>query len=282
MKTLILTSIYSNLWGTEFGGRPGRGFHYKNSLLNILNIKPTKVVCVTSKEEITDLKDFFYVKNGVSSSLLEFIEFDLKKTKYFDKIIQIKDLEKIKKSDRCYEIQYNKFFWIDMIKDYQNYDRIYWFDAGLSHGGLFPDQYRKSNKSDGYYQINLFTPQYLNYLNSLTQEKILLVSKNNSGQFFWSQHLPTQYYKEFNRSEHIVGGFFGGTPKKFIKLCESFDNLLTLLLSQENSLYMEELLMTCLYFNQKDDYIALKFDDWYKRPNHTDSSIKYFYNMFEI
>lgn len=282
MKTLILTSIYSNLWGTEFGGRPGRGFHYRHSLLNILNIKPTKVVCVTSKEEINDLKDFFYVRNGVSSSLLEFIEFDLKNTKYFDKIIKIKDVENAKKSDRCYEIQYNKFFWFELIKDCQNYDRIYWFDAGLSHGGLFPDQYRKSNKSDGYYQINLFTPQYLNYLNLLTQEKILLISKNNLGQFFWSQHLPTQYYNQFDRSEHIIGGFFGGTPQKFIKLCESFDNLLTFLLNKENSLYMEELLMTCLYFNQKDDYITLKFDDWYKRPNHTDNSIKYFYNMFEI
>ena len=95
-RTLILTSIYSNLWGTEFGGRPSREYHYKVSLLNILNLSPDKVICYTSEDEINSLKQFFYNERGVSESLIEFIVFDLKNTRYFDKINSIKDLEFMK------------------------------------------------------------------------------------------------------------------------------------------------------------------------------------------
>ena len=39
MKTLLITSIYSDLWGTEFGGRPSRDYHYRASLLsNMTNL----------------------------------------------------------------------------------------------------------------------------------------------------------------------------------------------------------------------------------------------------
>ena len=103
MKTLFITSIYANLWGTEFGGRPSREHHYRLSLLNILNTNPTKVVCFTSSEEIELLKSFFYKDNGVSKEKLELVVFDLTNSKYFDLIHSKKNLEKIKKSERCFK-----------------------------------------------------------------------------------------------------------------------------------------------------------------------------------
>lgn len=282
MKTLFITSIYSNLWGTEFGGRPSREYHYRQSLKNILNMNPTKCICFTSSDEIDSLKLLFYNKFLISEEQLTFVVFDLKNTKYFNEIKKLKNIEEMKKTDRCYEIQYNKFLWRYDISDILNYDRVYWIDSGLSHGGIFPEKYQKDRTREGHFNINLFTPQYLNRLNFLTNNKLLLLSKNNSGQFFWSQQIPQNYYNIFDKSKHIIGGLFGGTPSNFIEFCIRFEELLTQLIRNEKQLYMEELIMSCLYFNYKNDFILLEFDDWYKRPNHTDNSIKYFYNMFEL
>lgn len=86
MKTLIVTCIYSDLWGTEYGGRPSRTHHYKLSLLNILKMNPTKCICFTSNEEIRVLENFFYKENKLNDNQIEFITFDLKDTKYFQNI----------------------------------------------------------------------------------------------------------------------------------------------------------------------------------------------------
>jgi len=277
VKTLFITSIYSKLWGTEFGGRPSRNHHYRLSLLNILNTQPSKVVCFTSPEELSDLENFFFSKHNVDRNILELRSFDLKDSKYFTKIKSKKDLEEMKKLDRCYEIQYNKFFWFDLIDDRFSYDRVYWIDAGLSHGGLFPGQYRIDGP-DRYYNINLFNPDTLSKINSETENNILLLSKNNSGKFFWSQTLPKNYYNEYNFSRHIIGGMFGSTPENYNLLKDLFDDLLKLVLEQEEDLYMEELFLSCIYFNNKSLFITKEFDDWFKRENHEEGKFKYFYH----
>ena len=282
MKTLFITSIYSNLWGTEFGGRPSREYHYRVSLRNILKMNPTKCICFTSQSEVDELRNLFYNQFLISEDKLKFVVFDLQTTKYFDEIRKLKDVELMKKTDRCYEIQYNKFMWKTNITDLFEYDRVYWVDSGLSHGGIFPPKYQKDNSMEGYYTVSLFTNEYLNFLNELSKDKILLLSKNNDGQFFWSQQIPNYYYENFDRTKHIIGGLFGGTPNKFVEFCDRFETLLIQLLRNETKLYMEELLMSCLYFNNIEDFTLLEFDDWYKREHHSDPNIKYFYNIFEI
>jgi len=282
MKTLLITGIYGKLWGTEFGGRPSREYHYRHSLNNILKMNPTKCVCFTSSEEINDLKNLFYGQFKIDQDILEFVEFDLQNTKYFDKIKKLKNIEKTKQYDRCLEVQYNKFLWNYNLPQIKDYDRVYWFDAGLSHGGIFPNEYKRDKSHEGHFYINLFTPVYLEHLNKLTENKFLMISKNNTDSFFWSQTLPQKYYREYDRSKHIVGGFFGGTPNKFLDICNKFESMLVTLLDQENDLYMEELIMTCMYFNDKEYFTLLEFDDWYKRENHTDPNIRYFYHTFII
>ena len=173
MKTLIYTSIYSNLWGTEFGGRPGRGLHYKHSLKNILNLSPHKIICFTGDDEVDDLKNWFYDLNNISEDKLEFIVFDLKSTKYFSDISKLKNIDKMKTSDRCFEIQYNKFLWLDIIPELESYDRIYWFDSGLSHGGIFPEKNSFGGGYGKHYNFTLFNPQYVEYLNSITDNKLV-------------------------------------------------------------------------------------------------------------
>lgn len=276
-KVLLITSIYSELWGTEFGGRPSRGIHYKQSLLNILNMNPSKCVCFTSKDEYNSLCHFFYKENNIDENILEFRIFDLKDSKYFSKIRSKKDIEKMKLSDRCYEIQYNKFFWFDLIDNVDEYYRVYWIDAGLSHGGLFPKEYWNNNSG---FSVNLFNESLLNNINDKTKDKFFILSKNNQHNFFWSQTLPTEYYKNYDRSRHVAGGLFGGKPEMYKLIRDMFNELLVKLLENENELYMEELLLTNLYFENITLFHAEEFDDWYKR-NPDDVGIKYFYNMFE-
>lgn len=284
MKTLIYTSIYSNLWGTEFGGRPGRSLHYKFSLRNILNLSPNKVICFTSSDELSDLKDWFYVKNNISEDKLEFITFDLNLTKYSKKIKKIKKRYDMKTSDRCFEIQYNKFLWLDIIPGLLSYDKVYWFDSGLSHGGIFPEKYSYGNGFEKHYNFTTFNSSYLDHLNLITNDKVVIACKNNTGRYYWSSTIPNSYYDNFNRNEHVIGGFFGGNTSDMLIYKDKFNSLLEKLLSNENELYHEELLMSCLYSNNKDFFISLKFDDWYDRelPEVYGDDVKYFYNIFEI
>ena len=281
MKTLLITSLYSKLWGTEYGGRPSREHHYKVSLLNILNLNPTKIICFTSPKEIDELSSFFYDAHKVDRNLLELRSFNLADSKFFDEIRSKKDLEKMKTVDRCYEIQYNKFFWFDLIQDRYSYDKVYWIDAGLSHGGLFPGEYRDGSKGyDSNFTITLFRPEFLNKLNEETKDKINVLSKTNAGRFYWSQTIPRNYYTAYNNSKHIIGGMFGGNPEKYEFFVREFEKLLTELLDKESKLYMEEMIMSCLFVKHNDHFIPREFDDWYKRENHQGTEYKYFYELF--
>jgi len=52
MSVKFITSIYSDLYGTEFGGRPNRGGHYRYSLLSLLKMTDADFLCYTSDREL--------------------------------------------------------------------------------------------------------------------------------------------------------------------------------------------------------------------------------------
>lgn len=282
MKTIFITAIYANLHGTDLGGRTSRFLWYRWSLLSILKINPTKVVCFTSEEEIQDLERWFFEEQGVDRDQLEFKIYNLRESKFFNKIHSLKDVEHIKKWDRCFEIQYNKFFWFDLLDNVFDYDRVYWIDAGLSHGGLFPQPYRMGKKWESDFLINLFTPELLDKWNKDTENEILLIAKNNEDRYYWSGTVPEKYYNEYSRSKHIIGGLFGGTPKNFKRLARDFAKILWTLLTSEKDLYMEELILSCMYFNEPKRFNTYNFDDWYARDEWVDHDIdpKLFHHMF--
>ena len=60
MSVKFITSIYSDLNGTEFGGRVARGGHYRFSLLSLLKMTDADFLCYTSDRELEGLKTFFY------------------------------------------------------------------------------------------------------------------------------------------------------------------------------------------------------------------------------
>jgi len=137
-KTKFITCIYTDLYGSELGGRPGRYNHYRWSLLSLLKMTDADFVCYTSETELKSLEEFFYRDNNVSQEQLKFVVYDIWNCKYKDLINSRKDVEFIKKGDRCIEIQYSKFaWWYNEDGSYENY---YWIDAGLSHERNFWSQ----------------------------------------------------------------------------------------------------------------------------------------------
>jgi len=282
MKSIFITAIYANLYGTDLGGRPSRGCWYRWSLLSILKTNPTKVVCFTSKEEVEDLEHWFFEEQGINREQLEFKVYYLRKSRFFKKIKKIKNIEQVKTCDRCLEIQYNKFFWFNLIENIYEYDRVFWIDAGLSHGGLFPPPYRMGSKWESDFLINLFTPELLDRWNKDSADKILLIAKNNTGRYYWSNTIPTTYYDTYDNSKHIIGGLFGGTPENYKQLVKDFEHNLKILLSTEPEPYMEELILSYMYFNEPEKYTAYTFDDWYARDGWAEEDVdpKLFHHMF--
>jgi len=285
MKVKFITSIYSDLHGTEFGGRPSRGGHYRYSLLSLLKMTNADFLCYTSESEIEQLKDFFYVEHNVSEEQLKFVVFDISQTRFSSLIQKYKNVEETKKSDRCVEIQYSKFHW--WWNEDKTYDYYYWIDAGLSHCGIIPDKYLTNNHSVGrYYESTLFNNKFLQNLIDYTGDKFFLLAKENDRNY-WSGTVDPKWYKEYNRQLHIIGGLFGGKKEYWDEVVNIFEKYVVDITLDQKQLYFEENIMTLMYYNHLDLFVNKQFDVWWHEDNHKNRTEdffeinKSFYKIFE-
>jgi hypothetical protein len=265
MSVKFITSIYSDLYGTEFGGRISRNGHYRWSLLSLLKMTDADFLCYTSEREIESLQSFFYNEHGVSSEKLKFQVFDIGNTKFKDIINQYKNIDQTKKSDRCIEIQYSKFHW--WWNEDKSYDYYYWIDAGLSHTGLFARKYLGTN---GYYPQNfecsLFNNAFLKNLINKTDNKFLLIGKDNV-RHFWSGTVDRKWYNEYDASIHVIGGIFGGHRDLWGNVVNLFENYVKNIIETDKNIPHEENVMSLMFFNNKELFELIKFDHWWCRDN---------------
>lgn len=287
MKVKFITAIYSDLHGTTFGGRPSRGSHYRYSLLSLLKMTDSDFLCYTSENEIESLISFFYDEHHISREKLVLKVFDLQNTKFKTLIDQYKNIDETKKSDRCIEIQYNKFHW--WWDEDMSYDYYYWIDAGLSHCGLIPDKYLTSNHSiQKYYESTLFNNNFLKNLIDFCGDKFIFVGKDNTGGNYWSGSVNQKWYKEYNNTIHIIGGLFGGHKDLWKNIVEIFEHYVKNISEIDKTLYMEEIIMSLMYFNHNELFTIKKFDTWW-HINNIQSGFsddffirnKSFYKIFE-
>jgi hypothetical protein len=263
MKTKIVTAIYDNLFGSDLGGRINRGGHYRYSLRSLLKMTESDFVCYTSEEEIEDLKHFFYVDNNISPEKLILKTFNLRNFEFTEKINKLKNIVETQKSDRCVEIQYAKFVWINN-EITSEYDNIFWFDAGLSHTGLIPPKYMDETKGywEKYYESSLFNNIFLKNLINHCGDKVFVCAKENVMNY-WSGTVPEQYYNQRDMSYHIIGGFFGGKGEKVSEYCELFKKYTNQLLDNEPILYHEEHVMCLMFYNHNEMFNPKYFDIWW-------------------
>jgi hypothetical protein len=273
MRVKIMTSIYSDLYGSELGGRDGRKDHYRFSLLSLLKMSQADFICYTSDREINDLKEFFYVTHNVSEDRLKFILFDLKTNEYSELINSVKDIEGIKKSDRCYDIQYAKFSWFK--NEDKSYDYYFWFDAGLSHTGLIPNKYLSAPGYRFYYEASLFNDTFLTNLINYADDKFVMVAKENSRNY-WEGTVDSKFYTTYDNSVHVIGGFFGGKKELWDKVVKQFDEYVRLVIPEEKKLFYEEHYMSLMYQNHKDWFKSLNFDIWWHEDNFKEGTKEFF------
>ena len=266
MSTKIITAIYSDLYGTELGGRPNRGSHYRYSLLSLLKMTDADFLCYTSDREIESLKEFFYIQNNISEDKLKFSVFDIANCKFKDLINSRKNIEEIKKGDRCIEIQYSKFSW--WWNEDKSYDNYYWIDAGLSHCGLIPLKYlpETNHSMKRFYESTLFNNDFLKNVIEDTGDKFLLFGKENDRNY-WSGTVNPKWYVNYDRSIHIIGGMFGGRKEKWDEVVTTFENYVQSVLGSDTGLPHEEQIMTLMYFNHQDLFYRKHFDIWWCRDN---------------
>lgn len=282
MSVKFITCIYSDLHGTEFGGRPSRGGHYRYSLLSILKMTDADFLCYTSERELQNLKDFFYQENNIDPNKLQFKVFELTKTKFQDIITKYKDVDSIKKGDRCIEIQYSKFHW--WWEEDQSYDYYFWIDAGLSHCGIIPNKYLVGGFGYGeYFHSSLFDNNFLKNLCQYTQDRFLIVSKDNVKNY-WSGTVNRKWYNDFSMDLHIIGGIFGGHKDRWSSIVSLFEDYTEKIITEDHTLPHEENVMSLMYYNHKDLFITKYFETWWHEDNyhsffgHNDEEIrtKYF------
>lgn len=261
VKVKFITSIYNDLYGTEFGGRMNRAGHYSYSLLSLLKMTDADFLCYTSEREIEPLKQFFYETHLISPEKLKFEIFDISKIKFQHLIDKYKDVEMTKRSDRCVEIQYSKFHW--WWNEDKSYDYYYWIDAGLSHCGLVPNKYLSGTHPERkYYECSLFNNNFLHNMIEDTGDKFLIIGKDNDRNF-WSQTLDPKWYKEYDRSLHIIGGLFGGHKDKWNEIVNMFEDYAEKTIVDSKNLHHEEPIMTLMYFNHKELFERKHFDIWW-------------------
>jgi hypothetical protein len=187
--------------------------------------------------------------------------FDIGNTKFKDIVNQYKVIDEVKKSDRCVEIQYSKFHW--WWKEDKSYDYYYWIDAGLSHCGLIPDKYlTETRPMRSYYESNLFNNNFLHNLIKDTNDKFLLIGKENDRNF-WSGTVDPKWYVQYDRSIHIIGGLFGGHRDNWGEVVSLFENYLKSITLDSKSLYHEEHIMSLMWVNHKNLFVRKHFDIWW-------------------
>tara|TARA_R110000803_G_scaffold174368_2_gene236988 strand:- start:2389 stop:3276 length:888 start_codon:yes stop_codon:yes gene_type:complete len=267
MSTKFITSIYSDLYGTEFGGRPNREGHYRYSLLSLLKITDADFLCYTSDRELPSLESFFYEEHLISKDKLKFKVFDIANTKFKDLINQHKNVEATKKGDRCIEVQYSKFHW--WRNEDKSYDYYYWIDAGLSHCGLIPLKYLNNpnnHPQQRYYESNLFNNDFLKNVIEDTGDNFLIIGKENDRNY-WSATVDSKWYTKYDRSIHVIGGMFGGHRDKWDEIVNLFEDYVEKIISEDKSIPHEENVMTLMYFNHLDLFERKDFDIWWCRDN---------------
>jgi hypothetical protein len=264
--TTIVSAVYNNLYGTNYGGRPSREVHYLYSLKTLMRMSDAKYIIYTND---TQKVDNFLKENIEQTVQHAVITQDLVSTPNKSKIDKLKNLDEIKESFRCFELQYMKIYWLLQNLPSSEEDYIYWFDAGLSYSGLIPDKYLNTEGPtyyDKYFNSSLFNNKFLHALKNYSTDKFFVVAKNNTN-FYWSGTIPQKYYTEYCADHHIIGGFFGGKQKIVKKVCLIFLDLLDKLLDSEKELYSEEQILTAVYYNNKELFQTKFFDLWWHESN---------------
>lgn len=283
----IITCIYDDLFGTEFGGRPHPTRKYYFGIESLTKLEAPIIIYTWPKnvEHVIEYYSNFLGKERFEKQIKVF-EFDLYKSPLYEIIKTIKKPEHGLKNDRSYDLMIAKYL---MAKDAistnpfsSNY--FFWMDAGLSNSALFPDKYlEQSDPEKRYSDCLLFTPKVTDQLIANCNNNLLLFRLNAVGHWFDPRHIKME---ENENPWYIIGGIFGGNPIIFSKFCDDVINLFINHIENNKILYLDEQLMTMIISYERNRSEFINFGTWYHEnsgewTNSQRQNKKAFYSIFE-
>lgn len=273
--TAFITCLYLNLQERGYNGSPvALNRRYFDSLKTILK-SGTIVYCYTdtiSLHLINNESDLLKFNN------LHIIVKELEETYRFDEIQSIlKDpyYTDTGWAGRNPSVMYGKIlFCNEVILNNPTLINVYWIDAGLLHGGLFPVSLLDDNKENYFDYTKVINSQFVDNANLLDSVLFIRSTMINHGY--------DNYIKLYGERPYygIIAGFFGGKVHKFksilSSLIEEIDNNISkkLLLKEEEIMY---------YIHSKStDVKTFTFDNWYHPdwPNFDQSTSTGLYEAF--
>jgi hypothetical protein len=118
----------------------------------------------------------------------------------------------------------------------------------------------------GFYESPLFNNSFLENLIHFTGDKFFLIGKENNRNF-WSQTVSPKWYNNYDRSIHIIGGLFGGKKEKWDEIVNLFETYMKNILTEDEGLPHEELIMSLMHVNNNELFERKHFDIWWCPDN---------------
>lgn len=165
-------------------------------------------------------------------------------------------------------VMFGKFYFLNQAMQlHPEYDSVFWIDAGLFHGGLFPNMLKGSG-SIGDFDYPLISQDLGNKLATATNDKLFFVRSTTLN------HGYIEYEEVFSDrpTYGVVAGIFGGDSTKlrsFVDKClvdVQYCISKFALLKEEEIIYRQHKLMSS---EQPDALITFTFDSWY-HPDWTE------------
>lgn len=250
-KTKFVTSYYMDITeltnGKWIGSAASRKRRYLSSLIyHCKNFPSYDVVCYTHQSSLSELETIKTDYNLINF-IIKIKELD--EIKYTNKINTVVSnnpdyMEKFGLPGRPPQVMWGKF---DIMREESSddYEYVYWIDAGLQALQLLPLRYNPHiNEPDIWTSFDKqgnFSPIFNeNIFNKL--------SEKTSGKFvtLLSTQIQDIYYNLNDNSpkpgNYPIAGFFGGKPEIVIEYCNYFDNAVDIFIDN-NILCFEQTIM---------------------------------------
>ena len=273
-KPKLVTCNYTNLYGTRLNGRLNRDDVYKFSLRGIAE-SGAQIINYTCPYNMNICDPYFASQNITN---ITNIDYDLKTSPYHEKVEAIKDIQPKYYQDtswanRCVEIMFGKFLWLEeQFQNLEEDDYLFWIDCGLSHGGITPKKY---NTFDGKIEYGkphkpeellleyahrhdlIYNKDFIPKLEKYTGDKIMVVCANHD------QHGDQMGFTYDNHLRLFpIGGIFGGKKKMMLPFIQAFKEKAELVLNA-NLLCKEEQLMAVVLNEHPEWFKTFEFHTWY-------------------
>jgi hypothetical protein len=260
--TAIVTCFYTNLYGTKYGGRLGREWHYLESLLSLLKISNADFIiyCDPSQKEM--LQEHIKQLNKTN---VKIIGYSLDNFYMRDLFTQYKNIEEAASSQRCQELQYLKTYWMNKLK---GYDYVFWIDVGISYSGLIPDKHLIFQKELEYFNSGLFCDDLINGMKKSSQDKFLMLAINNHFPGLYRFLINAYYDKTLDEiPHHVIGGILGGKKEIVYRFQNMFSTLAEDVITNIKEVHDEECIYNILWNRNPDMFNVQTFDMWWHEDN---------------